>query len=103
MDPNFEVRRRAYNLYLEGKGYKATAKQLGLSESTVRDWFRRFKVGAFDTLLSSTATTRRYPQETIDRVIKLREEGKSWTEILALTLVPIGTAKNWVRRHKQNQ
>lgn len=103
MEPNFEVRRRAYNLHLEGKGYKAAAKQLGLSESTVRDWFRRFKVGAFDTLLSSKTTTRRYPQEMIDQVIKLREEGRSWTEILAATHVPIGTAKNWVRRHKLNK
>ena len=46
MSTDFTVRRQAYNLYLEGHGYKATAKQLGLHESTVRDWFRRFKANA---------------------------------------------------------
>ena len=100
MEHNFEMRRRAYNLYLEGKGYKSAAKQLGLNVSTVRDWFRRFKVGAFDTLLSSENKTRRYPQEEIDRVIRLREEGCSWTAILEQTRIPIGTMKNWYRRYQ---
>ena len=98
MNTDFTVRRLAYNLYLEGYGYKAAAKQLGLHESTVRDWFRRFKANAYDSLLSQKLTTKRYPLELKEKVIQLRNDGFSWTQILQETRVPIGTAKNWVRR-----
>lgn len=98
MNTDFTVRRQAYNLYFEGHGYKAAAKQLGLHESTVRDWFRRFKANAYDSLLSQELTTRRYPLELKEKVIKLRSKGFSWTQILQETRVPIGTAKNWIRR-----
>ena len=103
MSTDFTVRRQAYNLYLEGHGYKATAKQLGLHESTVRDWFRRFKANAYDSLLNQELTTRHYPLELRERVIQLRNEGLSWTQILKETQVPVGTAKNWIKRDRMSQ
>ena len=95
MNTDFTVRRKAYNLYPKGHGYKAAAKQI---ESTVRDWFRRFKANVYDSLLSQELTTRRYPLELKEKVIQLRSKGFSWTQILQKTLVPIGTANNWIRR-----
>ncbi len=103
MSTDFTVRRQAYNLYLEGHGYKATAKQLGLHESTVRDWFRRFKANAYDSLLNQELTTRRYPLELKEKVIQLRNEGLSWAQTLKETQVPVGTAKNWIKRNRPSQ
>ena len=104
MKNDFQTRRRAYNLFLEGKGYKLAAKTLNLNESTVRDWFRRFRAGkgAFESLLSDTCTTRRYPQEVRTKALALRNEGMSWTDIMRITGVPVATLKNWIRREKAN-
>lgn len=104
MKNDFQTRRRAYNLFLEGKGYKLAAKTLNLNESTVRDWFRRFRAGkgAFESLLSDTNTTRRYPKEIHDKAIALRNDGMSWTDIMRITGVPVATLKNWIRREKAN-
>ena len=103
MKNDSQTRRRAYNLFLEGKGYRLAAKTLNLNESTVRDWFRQFKANAYDSLLNQELTTRHYPLELRERVIQLRNEGLSWTQTLKETQVPVGTAKNWIKRDRMSQ
>lgn len=102
MKIDYMVRQRAYNLFLEGKGYKFAAKELDINEHTARDWFRRFRAGpnAFESLLTDTVTTHRYPKEIHDKAIALRNDGMSWTDIMRITRVPVATLKNWLRREK---
>lgn len=102
MKPDVTKRRMAYNLFLEGKGYKFAAKELNINEHTARDWFRRFRAGpsASESLLSETTNTKRYPMELREKAIELRHKGMSWTEILDATGVPPGTIKNWVKKIK---
>lgn len=100
--PSPQKRKAAVKLFAMGVGYKNAAGILGLSVYTVRDWLRDYKKGAFKTELN--VNQFRYSQETKDRVLALRKQGLSWSELSKATGVNASTCRNWYSQYlKQNQ
>lgn len=91
--PSSQKRKAAIKLFEMGVGYKNAANILGLSVYTVRDWLRDFRKGTFKVELN--VNQFRYAQETKDRVIALRKEGFSWSELSKATGVNMSTCRQW--------
>ena len=56
-------------------------------------WLRDFRKGTFKVELN--VNQFRYAQETKDRVIALRKEGFSWSELSKATGVNMSTCRQW--------
>lgn len=102
--PNFaseSVRGKALLLFKAGHGYKAVARQLGLSPNTVHDWLRAFKAGRFSSELNRKLY--RYTEEAKTKVVEMRRHGASWSEIQKATGVSAASCREWMKKGETKQ
>ena len=92
-------RQRALLLFREGKGYKATAKELALPVYTVRDWHREFANGMFEPERKNVSNREALKSKELhEAVVALSDAGRSHNEIVKLTGVRLQTVRSWLRR-----
>lgn len=91
------VRRAAYERFAAGKGYKIVAKELALSQNTVRDWLRQFRKGVFS--IRPRAGVQITPQLRA-AIVRLRDEGWSWREIEIVTGLSKTACRYWFSKAK---
>ena len=94
--PSDQKRTFAALLFAKGMGYRTVAKVLGLSIYTVRDWSKKYAQGNFSEKL--TEKQYRYDEAFKAKVIALRREGLSWSELKKRTGISPATCKKWMLR-----
>ena len=58
------LRKQAVQMFEKGRGYRLTAKRLGVSAATVREWQKTYRVIGRDGLLAMGVKHTRYGYET---------------------------------------
>lgn len=86
-----DVRREAMELFEKGAGYKLTARKLGIKASTVRDWARQWRNGAFSIQLG--LGVYHITDASRQRIRELRAQGLSLAEVSRLTGVTRTTCR----------
>ena len=86
-----DVRREAVELFEKGAGYKLTARKLGIKPSTVRDWARQWKKGAFS--VKPALGVYHVTDAARQRIRELRAQGANWSEISRRTGVSRTTCR----------
>ena len=86
-----DVRREAVELFEKGAGYKLTARKLGIKPSTVRDWARQWKKGAFS--VKPALGVYHVTDPARQRIRELRAQGANWAEISRRTGVSRTTCR----------
>lgn len=94
--PSDQKRVFAALLFAKGMGYRTVAKVLGLSIYTVRDWSQKYARGTFSEKL--TEKQYRYDDAFKAKVVALRREGLSWSELRRRTGISPATCKKWMLR-----
>ena len=89
-----DARKQAALYFASGWGYARTAKALGLSVNTVRDWSRAYKAGKFNLKMSVFV----YDDEFKRKVMAMRRSGASWREIKEATGISPSTVMRWLRK-----
>ena len=89
-----DARKQAALYFASGWGYARTAKALGLSVNTVRDWSRAYKAGKFSLKMSVFV----YDDEFKRKVTAMRRSGASWREIKEKTGISPATVMRWLKR-----
>lgn len=88
-------RREAAALFKQGYGYKKTARLLGISVYTARDWNKRFKQGRFSTELPDSI--RGYSEQKKAEVLDLHARGYSSYRIARILGIAQSTCSKWVK------
>lgn len=89
-----DVRREAVELFEKGAGYKLTTRKrkLGIKPSTVRDWARQWKKGAFS--VKPALGVYHVTDAARQRIRELPAQGANWSEISRRT----GVSRTMCRR-----
>ena len=98
---SLDQRKRAKELFAQGRGYKFVAKETGVSMHTVRDWGRRYRRGKFTEDIAQHLY--RYDSQAHDKVCELRAQGLSLRAIAAQTGVSVSTCREWIERRKAEE
>lgn len=88
-----DARKQAALCFAGGWGYVRTAKLLGLSVNTVRDWSREYKKGKFNLKMSVCVYDDAFKKE----VAAMRLAGRSWREIKEATGISPSTVMRWLK------
>lgn len=94
-----EKRRQAALCFAGGWGYVRTARKLGLSPNTVRDWKREYDAGRFNMRMSVYVYDEAFKQ----RVVAMRQAGSSWREIKSATGISPATVMRWMKKMEEGQ
>ncbi len=92
-----EKRAQALELFRHGIGYIRASRILDMSPNTLRDWRRAFLKGSFKVGLADNQS--RYPKAIRERVIRLRLQGYSWSEVTKMTGISSSTIRKWLEDH----
>jgi transposase len=95
------MRHKAYDMFTEGKSYKAVATQLGISMYTARDWKRSYDIGLFR--LQRREAHHVYTDEQKVDALRLRREGLSYNAISKAVKVNRATIIQWVSSEKSRE
>ena len=98
---SLDQRKRAKELFAQGRGYTFVAKETGVSMHTVRDWGRRYRRGKFTEDIAQHLY--RYDSQAHDKVCELRAQGLSLRAIAAQTGVSVSTCREWIERRKAEE
>ena len=88
-----ESRAAAADMFGSGVPVREIAQTLGLSFWTVRDWHREWRNGAFHV----DVRCFEYSPEDKEKVMKLRDEGCTWSAISRMTGIKASTVQKWLR------
>ena len=86
-----EKRAQALELFRHGIGYIRASRILDMSPNTLRDWRCAFLKGSFKVGLADNQS--RYPKAIRERVIRLRLQGYSWSEVTKMTGISSSTIR----------
>lgn len=77
-----EIRKKAQKCFKKGMGYKATAHQLNLPVSAVREWNRLWKAGQFREDVGIPNNKKdKFSENDIRQMIRYHGRGFSYTRI----------------------
>ena len=97
------LRKQAVQMFEKGRGYRLTARRLGVSAETVRGWQKTYRVIGRDGLLAMGVKHARYDYETkVAAARAVVEGGMSKPE--AMTRFGIASAtslKQWCRLYRE--
>lgn len=93
-------RLEALRLFEAGCGYRQTAKRLGLSVNTVRDWRRLYAAGQFRERIGRRQFV--YTEKARREAISMRENGATWREVQEATGAKPSSVRNWMRALKES-
>lgn len=100
--PGEDVRQKAREMYVAGRGYTAVAKELGVSQWRMRRWAavgkwadeRRGNGGP-----PAPTSRAHHSPDKLDRALGLYLTGRTYAEIGAQLSVPRETIRNWSREN----
>lgn len=93
-----KIRQEALLLFQQGRGYKAVAKQLGLSIYTVRDWHRDFQNESF---AMNPKRGSNISQSDKERILELHNIGLSRKEIASIMGIGFYSVRYTLRKYKE--
>lgn len=95
-----EIRIQAIKLLVEGKTIRAVGRELGVSESVIRNWRNQYEAGGYDQL---RATRQFYTAKFKMGAVTYRRGNKlSYAQAAADLGIPNeGTLYEWERRYKE--
>ena len=97
------LRKQAVQMFEKGRGYRLTAKRLGVSAATVREWQKTYRVIGKDGLLAMGVKHTRYNYETKVAAAKaVVDGGMSKPEAMMHFGIASATPlKQWCRLYRQ--
>lgn len=98
------LKKIAYNIFELGHGYRTCAMVLDLSVYTVREWYAQYKLGYYESeLTSSKPKQKAYSLEFRQKVIKDYLDTKpSITELAKRYEVSKRTVRRWIQEYQDN-
>lgn len=97
------LRKQAAQMFKKGHGYRVTARKLGMSAATVREWQKMYRVIGKDGLLAMGVKHTRYDYETKVAAAKaVVDGGMSKPEAMVRFGIASATPlKQWCRLYRQ--
>ena len=97
------LREQAAQMFKKGHGYRVTARKLGMSAATVREWQKTYHVIGKDGLLTMGIKHTRYDYETKVAAAKaVVDGGMSKPEAMArFGIASVTPLKQWCRLYRQ--
>lgn len=93
------LRHKAAMLFSRGVSFRTAAQVLDLSENTMRDWHRLWKLGKFQEVIA--VKHFRWDDATRAKVLEMRRNGRTWREVFQETGVKAPTAYRWIQAEKK--
>ena len=90
-----KIRQEALLLFQQGRGYKAVAKQLGLSIYTVRDWHQEFQNESF---VINPKRGNNISQSDREKIFELHNAGLSRKEIASIMEIGFYSVRYTLRK-----
>ena len=97
------LRKQAVEMFEKGCGYRLTARRLGVSAATVREWQKMYRVIGKDGLLAMGVKQARYDYETkVAAAAAVVDGGMSKPEAMMRFGIASATPlKQWCRLYRQ--
>ena len=97
------LREQAVQMFEKGRGYRLTAKRLGVSAATVREWQKMYRVIGKGGLLAMGVKRTRYDYETkVAAARAVVDGGMSKPEAMArFGIASVTPLKQWCRLYRQ--
>ena len=97
------LREQAAQMFEKGRGYRLTAKRLGVSAATVREWQKMYRVIGRSGLLAMGIKQARYDYETKVAAAKaMVDGGMSKPEAMArFGIASVTPLKQWCRLYRE--
>ena len=97
------LRKQAAQMFEKGRGYRLTARKLGVSAATVREWQKMYRVIGRDGLLAMGIKQARYDYETkVAAAAAVVDGGMSKPEAMVRFGIASATPlKQWCRLYRQ--
>ena len=90
-------RRKAEELFAQGKGYKFVTHELGLNVYTVRDWGRLFRKGKFRPDLRHPSSDKNTIRDRKTQALTLFREGRDELAIAIKLGVSVITVRRYLK------
>ena len=97
------LRKQAVQMFEKGRGYRLTAKRLGVSAATVREWQKMYRVIGKGGLLAMGVKRTRYDYETkVAAAAAVVDGGMSKPEAMVrFGIASVTPLKQWCRLYRQ--
>ena len=101
---DIDLRRRAAEMFAEGRGYHATATELGLPPTTVRKWHRTYVALGVGGLSIMGKTHRSYPWELkVEAARAVVEDGEAKADVMArFEIASLSPLERWCGAYRED-
>ena len=104
VDLPVKIKKKAYDLFRQGYGYRASARILQLSIYTTREWKRQYDAGFFNPQRGFHRTKRVFTDEFRHKVVEtMQRENLTLNETAFHFQLTRRTVSQWIERVKQEQ